>query len=114
VNHVNTIVFTSNYGHPYPRTDITINQEVTGLRADYRLLQHVGTQIERRLLNSTVIKDEEPSCILFPIMMSCILSMMICIGMIVLDNLLQCLICIVMTDLSGTCDSTNHYYKNAL
>jgi hypothetical protein len=31
---------------------------------------------------------------------------MICIDMIVLDDLLQCLICIVMIDLSSTCDCT--------
>jgi hypothetical protein len=38
--------------------------------------------------------------------MSYILNMLICVGIILLDNLLQCLLFIAMIDLSRTCDST--------
>jgi hypothetical protein len=45
--------------------------------------------------------------------MSFILSMIICVGVILLD-LLQYLICIVMIDLSTTCDSTIILICNSL
>jgi hypothetical protein len=38
--------------------------------------------------------------------MAYILNMLICVGMILLDNLLQCLLFIAMIDVSRTCDST--------
>jgi hypothetical protein len=38
--------------------------------------------------------------------MSYILNMLLCVCMILLDNLLQCLLFIAMIDLSRTCDST--------
>jgi hypothetical protein len=40
--------------------------------------------------------------------------MLICVDMILLDNLLQCLLFIVMIDLSITCDSTAILIYNAL
>jgi hypothetical protein len=43
-----------------------------------------------------------------------ILSMMICIYMIMLDNLLQCLICIVRIDLSSTCDCISIFICKSL
>jgi hypothetical protein len=46
--------------------------------------------------------------------MSYILDMLICVGMILLDNLLQCLLLSVMIDLSRTCDSTAILICNAL
>jgi hypothetical protein len=38
---------------------------------------------------------------------------LICVGMILLDNLLQCLLIIVVIDLSRTCDSTGILICNA-
>jgi hypothetical protein len=46
--------------------------------------------------------------------MTYILDMLICVGMILLDNLLQCLLLSVMIDLSRTCDSTAILICNAL
>jgi hypothetical protein len=46
--------------------------------------------------------------------MSYLLHMLICIGMILLNNLLQCLLFIAMIDLSRTCDSTASLFYNAL
>ena len=46
--------------------------------------------------------------------MSYILSMLICIGMILLDNLLQCFLFIAVIDLSRTCDSTDVLICNPL
>ena len=46
--------------------------------------------------------------------MSYILSMLICIGMILLDNLLQCFLFIAVIDLSRTCDSTDVLIGNSL
>jgi hypothetical protein len=40
--------------------------------------------------------------------------MLICVDMILLDNLLQCLLFIVVIDLSITCDSTAILIYNAL
>jgi hypothetical protein len=40
--------------------------------------------------------------------------MLICVDMILLDNLLQYLLFIAMIDLSGTCDSTASLICNAL
>jgi hypothetical protein len=46
--------------------------------------------------------------------MAYILNMLICVGMILLDNLLQCLLFIAMIDVSRTCDSTTILVCNAL
>jgi hypothetical protein len=46
--------------------------------------------------------------------MSYILSMLIRVGMILQDNLLQCLLFIAMIDLSRTCGSTASLICNAL
>jgi hypothetical protein len=46
--------------------------------------------------------------------MSYLLDMLICVGMILLDNLLRCLLFIAMIDLSQTCDSTTPLICNAL
>jgi hypothetical protein len=49
-----------------------------------------------------------------PKIMSYLLDMLICVGMVLLDNLLQCLLFIAMIDLSRTCDSTATLICNAL
>jgi hypothetical protein len=46
--------------------------------------------------------------------MSYILDMLICVGIILLDNQLQCLMFIVVIDLSRTCDITAILICNAL
>jgi hypothetical protein len=46
--------------------------------------------------------------------MSYIFNMLICVGMILLDNLLQCFLFIAMIDLSRTCSSTATLISNAL
>jgi hypothetical protein len=46
--------------------------------------------------------------------MSYILNMLICVGMILLDNLLQCLLFFAMINLSRTCDSFASLIYNAL
>ena len=46
--------------------------------------------------------------------MSYILSMLICIDMILLDNLLQCFLFIAVIDLSRTCDGTTVLICNSL
>jgi hypothetical protein len=61
-------------------------------------LHHVITQTKHRLVHSTVIKDEEPFYVLFSQIMSYILHIMIYIGMILLDNMFQCILFIVVID----------------
>jgi hypothetical protein len=46
--------------------------------------------------------------------MSYLLDMLICVVMILLDNLLQCLMFIAMIELSRTCDSTSTLICNTL
>jgi hypothetical protein len=46
--------------------------------------------------------------------MSYIFNMLIYVGMILLDNLLQCFLFIAMIDLSRTCSSTATLISNAL
>jgi hypothetical protein len=60
----------------------------------------------RGVFSNLVVEEEESSYIHLSLIMYFILSMMICICIILLNNLLQCLICIVMVDLSSTCDCT--------
>jgi hypothetical protein len=43
-----------------------------------------------------------------------IMNTLICVGMILVDNILQCLLFIVVIDLSRTCDSTAILMCNAL
>jgi hypothetical protein len=65
-------------------------------------------------LHSTIVKEDEESFVLFSQIMFHILNMMICIDMILLDNQLQCLICIVIIDLSNTYVSTAALICNLL
>jgi hypothetical protein len=46
--------------------------------------------------------------------MSYIFNMLICVGMILLDNLLQCFLFIAIIDLSRTCDTANSLICYAL
>jgi hypothetical protein len=56
--------------------------------AGHHRLQRAIIQTEWRLFNSIIIEEEEPSYILFSLIMSYMLSLVICIGMILLDNML--------------------------
>jgi hypothetical protein len=53
-----------------------------------------------------IVKELQVMYNFFSQIMSYILNMLVCVCMILLDNLLQCLLFIAMIDLSRTCDST--------
>jgi hypothetical protein len=61
-----------------------------------------------------IIKEPQVIYGFFSQIMSYILNMLIYVGIILLDNLLQCLLFIAMIDLSRTCDSTTILICNAL
>jgi hypothetical protein len=85
------------------------------VHADRRHLQYIIAQTELCLLNSTIIEEEETSYVLLSLIMCYMLSLMICcIVMILLDNMLQCLISIVMINLSSTCDYIVVWICNSL
>jgi hypothetical protein len=67
-----------------------------------------------RLHPIVVIREQQVMYDFFPPIMSYILNMLICVGMILLDNLLQCLLFIAMIDLSRTCGTTASLICNAL
>jgi hypothetical protein len=73
--------------------------------ADRRCLPRVIILTERPLHNSTVVKEEETPYVLFSLITYYMLNLVICLDMILLD-LLQCLIYIILIDLSTTYDST--------
>jgi hypothetical protein len=77
-------------------------------------LQRELRQANRHLHPIVVIKEPQVTCGLSSQFMSYILNMLICIGMILLDNLLQCLLFIAAIDLSRTCDSTAILICNTL
>jgi hypothetical protein len=64
------------------------------------------------LQESTIV--EEVTYVLNSQIMSYILNMLICVGMILLDNLLQCFMFIVIINLSSTFDSTVVSIYNSL
>jgi hypothetical protein len=70
-----------------------------------RRLQCKLHQVDRRLHSIIIVKELQVTYGFFSQIMSYILNMLICVGMILLDNLLQCLLFIAMIDLSRTCDS---------
>jgi hypothetical protein len=92
---------------------ITTRLPLRWTSVDCRHLQCVIVQTEWHLHNSTVVKEEEASYIVFSLIMSYMLNLVICIGMILLD-LLQCSIYIVVIDLSSTYDSTTILICNSL
>jgi hypothetical protein len=71
-----------------------------------RRLQHKLHQVKRRLQLVIVVMEPNITYGFSTQIMSYVLNMLIFVGMILLDNLLQCLLFIAMTDLSRTCDST--------
>jgi hypothetical protein len=79
-----------------------------------RRLQHVLRQVDRRLHPIAVVKEPQVTYGFFSQIMSYTFNMLICVGMILLDNLLQYLLSIAMIDLSRTCGSTGSLICNAL
>jgi hypothetical protein len=75
-------------------------------RADRRL-QHVVVETKHHLRNPiVVVREPQVTYGFFSQIMSYILSMLICVDIILLDNLLQYFMLIAMIDLYRTCDST--------
>jgi hypothetical protein len=83
---------------------ITIHLPLRRASANRHRLHRV-VQTEWCLRNSTIVKEEEASYVLFYLIMYHMLNLVIYIGVILLD-LLQCLICIVVINLSSIFDST--------
>jgi hypothetical protein len=75
-------------------------------RAKGHRLQHELHQVDRRLHPVVVVKESQVTYGSCSQIMSYIFHMLICIGMILLDNMLQCLLFITMIDLSRTCGTT--------
>jgi hypothetical protein len=69
---------------------------------------------DRHLHPIVIVKELQVTYNFFSQFMSYILNMLVCVCIILLDNLLQCLLFIVMIDLSRTCDSTVILICNAL
>jgi hypothetical protein len=61
-----------------------------------------------------IIKEPQVTYAFSSQIMSYLLDMLICVGMILLDNLLQCLLFVAMIDLSRTCYSTATIICNVL
>jgi hypothetical protein len=61
-----------------------------------------------------IIKEQQITYGFFSQIMSYLLDMLICVGMILLNNLLQCLLFITVIYLSRTCDSIASLICNAL
>jgi hypothetical protein len=67
-----------------------------------RRLLFAVTKTKRCLVNPTVVKEEEATYILFSQLIPYLLSMIIYVGMILQDKMLQYLIFIARMDLSST------------
>jgi hypothetical protein len=82
-------------------------------RIEGRRLQHELCQADRHLHLIAFIKESQVTYDFSSQIMSYILNMLICVGMILLDNLLQYLLFIVVIYLSRTCGSTASLICNA-
>jgi hypothetical protein len=76
------------------------------MRTEGHCVQHKLCQAERRLHPIVVVKELQVMYGFSYQIMSYILNMLICVGMILLDNLLQYLLFIVVIDLFIIYDST--------
>jgi hypothetical protein len=72
-------------------------------RAEDRRLQCELRQTDRRLHPVVIVKEPQVTYGSCSQIMSYIFHMLICVGIILLDNLLQCFLFIAMIDLSITC-----------
>jgi hypothetical protein len=84
------------------------------MRVEGRRLQRELCRVNCHLHPIIVIKELQVTYDFSSQIMSYILSMLICVSMILLDNLLQCLPFISIIDLSRTCGSTTSLICNAL
>jgi hypothetical protein len=84
------------------------------MRTEGRCLQRELRQAERRLHLIVVVKELQVMYDFSSQIMSYILNMLICVGIILLDNLLQYLLFIVVIDLFIIYDSTTTLICNAL
>jgi hypothetical protein len=84
------------------------------MRGKGHRLHHELYQVDRCLYSIVVVKQPQVTYGFSFQIMSYILNMLICVCMILLYNLLQCLLFIVMIDLSITCCSTASLIYNAL
>jgi hypothetical protein len=75
-------------------------------RAEGRRLQRELHQADHRLHPVVIVKEPQVIYGSCSQIMSYIFNMLICVGMILLDNLLQCFLFIAMIDLSRTCGTT--------
>jgi hypothetical protein len=82
--------------------------------AEGRRLQRELCQADRRLHPVIIIKEPQVTYGFCSQIMSYIFNMLICVGIILLDNLLQCLLFIAIIDLSKTCGTANSLICYAL
>jgi hypothetical protein len=83
-------------------------------RADDHRLQRELCQDDRRLHPVVIVKEPQVLYGSCSQIMSYIFNMLICVGMILLDNLLQCFLFIAMIDLSRTCGTATSLICYAL
>jgi hypothetical protein len=93
---------------------ITARLPLHRMRIEGRCLQRKLCQADRHLHLTVFIKEPQVTYGSSSQIMNYLLDMLICLGMILLNNLLQCLLLIAMIDLSKTCDSTATLICNAL
>jgi hypothetical protein len=109
------------FGKRYPRLlahffmfFITAHLTLHRTHAKGYRLQRELRQADHHLHLIVVIKEPQVTYGFSSQIISYILNMLICVGMILLDNLLQCLVLIAMIDPSRTCGSTASLNYNAL
>jgi hypothetical protein len=83
---------------------ITAHLPLRRMHAEVHRLQHELHQGHRRL-HPIVVKEPQVTYGFSSQIMAYILNMFICVGMILLDNLLQYLLFIAVIDLFRTCDN---------
>jgi hypothetical protein len=93
---------------------ITAHLPLHRTRAEGRRLQRELRQVDRHLHPIVVVKKLQVTHDFSYQIMSYLLNILICVGMILLDNLLQYLLFIAMKDLCRTYDSTATLICNAL
>jgi hypothetical protein len=93
---------------------ITARLPLRQTRPEGRRVQRELRQADHHLYLIVIVKEPHVTYDLSSQIMSYILNMLICVRMLFIDNLLQWLLFIVMTDLLRTCGSTTSLICNAL
>jgi hypothetical protein len=99
---------------PFFKFFITAHLPLHRTHAEGRRLQCLLHQDNRHLHPIIVINEPQVMYDFSSQIISYILNILICVGMILLDNLLQCLLFITMIDISRICGSTASLICNAL